>query len=195
LGRIAQEKHGRESTIFLCRRFNLNQASIEDRIRKTIYEKTSYAFCPPDSEWVNCRTPNFFRYSNECGPRIILFLAVVSSHPNPHNDILLPYLHSNLAQYSRAWMGLLLLTGKVFLLPTTDTMTNPINLYTPVNSIPRSLVPWSHPQLNATTDYTGHPTQTIQPSTDIIRNTGSLSYQDNEVESNAKSVHNSKHPF
>lgn len=60
-------------------------------------------------------------YSNECGPRTILTLAVLSAHKQPYMNILKPQITPNLAQCSRTWMGMLLLSGRVDLLFTGES--------------------------------------------------------------------------
>ena len=90
---------------------------IESELRRLLQSGTSTDFYPLNARWITCKTPQFQPHSNECGPRTMLAIAVMISHPAPHPAILLPYVSPNLAQYSRHWMCLVLLTGSITLLP------------------------------------------------------------------------------
>ena len=70
------------------------------------------------------------------------------SHPAPHSTILLPYISSNLAQYSRTWMGLLLTSGIApLLLPApAEPSTRLHNM--PITAIPFTLLEWDYIQNN-----------------------------------------------
>ncbi len=80
---------------------NLNSSSIEDKVKAKLFfsQHMSHSFCPPESVWVNCENVTFTPHSNECGPRIILALAIMMSHPSPNSRMLLPYFNANLAQH------------------------------------------------------------------------------------------------
>lgn len=55
------------------------------------------AFYPASTIWINCYNLTYQPHSNECGPRTLLALTIQALHQQPHNTMLLPYLHSNLA--------------------------------------------------------------------------------------------------
>ena len=111
-------------------------------LKKLLQTGTSTEFYPPNSRWVSCRTPIFRPHSNECGPRTMLALAVMISHPAPHLTILHTYISSNLVQHSCHWMCIVLLMGIVPLLEQNEvTQAN----HPPViESIPAMLISWQN---------------------------------------------------
>jgi len=107
---------------------DMNIPTIQLSIKRLIMKNTDPEFCPPNSIWVNCTTPKFRPHSNECGPRTMLALAIMITHPVPHKNMLHPYISTNLAQNSQHWMSITLLTGMLMLLPPTQEealMTTP----------------------------------------------------------------------
>jgi hypothetical protein len=121
---------------------DLNIPRTEMALKKLLQTGTSTEFYPPNSRWVSCRTPIFRPHSNECGPRTMLALAVMISHPAPHPTIIHTYISSNLAQHSRHWMCIVLLMGIVpFLEQNEVTQAN----HPPViESIPATLISWQN---------------------------------------------------
>jgi hypothetical protein len=137
--------------IALCRRiingvvhfiyaYDLNIPRIEMTLKKLLHTGTSTEFYPPNSRWISCHTPIFRPHSNECGPRTMLALAVMISHPAPHPTILHPYMSSNLAQHSRHWMCIVLIMGSVPLLEQKEVTQ--ANHPPAMQSIPATLISW-----------------------------------------------------
>ena len=60
--------------------------------------KLSKEFYPSNAMWHNCPSYTYLPHSNECGPRTLLALSVFALHPNPSQNMLLPYMNSNITQ-------------------------------------------------------------------------------------------------
>lgn len=101
---------------------DLNSPTIEHNLKRLLMKGTCPELCPPTAQWINCTTPNFLPHSLECGPRSMLAMAVMITHPAPHKDMLLQYISPNLAQNSRHWMSYTLLTGMITLLPPSRSI-------------------------------------------------------------------------
>lgn len=98
-------------TYFLCSD-NLNSARTEALIRDYLLSlNTLFEFNPPDSIWINCRGFTYYPRSNECGPRSLLALSVFCCTTVIDKSILLPFMHTNLAQICRWWVGKILITA------------------------------------------------------------------------------------
>ena len=120
---------------------DLNSRTIEHELKRLIMKCTNPDLCPANSQWINCSTPIFRPHSNECGPRTMLALAVMVTHPAPHHNMLQPYMSTNLAQHSRHWMSFTLLTGIIMLLPPSPT--NDMDQPPPaIVSSPHTLIQW-----------------------------------------------------
>jgi hypothetical protein len=130
---------------------DLNHPSTERTVQHTLAHKTSPQFYPPGTDWITCQTPNISPHSNKCGPRTILALAVLASHKNPTRTVLQPYLHGNLAQYSRTWMAMLLLQGRVELLPNQPLVSDSSWNHSQLHSIPQTIIDWQHHSISPTT--------------------------------------------
>lgn len=104
-------------------------------------ELTDDTFHPLNGEWITCFNIYYRPHSNECGPRTLLALTVMMLHPQPHKDMLLQYMHQNLAQGARCWVASSILTGIVSLAPPLDTHT-PITTQD-TSSIPHSMINWN----------------------------------------------------
>jgi hypothetical protein len=68
----------------------------------------------------------------------------MATHPNPDNNILLHLMHPNLAQISRVWIAVSIITGKLHdtnILYPMSTMNNPAFSYT-ARSIPSDVILW-----------------------------------------------------
>ncbi len=75
----------------------------------------------------------------------MLAMAVMLSHPAPHQNILHQYMSPNLAQYSRHWMCAVLLMGSIPLLqPKAVTQHNQHSLT--IKSTPATLIQWHNNQ-------------------------------------------------
>jgi hypothetical protein len=111
---------------------DLNQQAVEADLKYNLSTYADPAFYPRDAIWLNCKNITFRPHSNECGPRTLLALAVMSLHPDPDEHILLPLMHGNLAQITRTWIAESLLLGVVHIpdLPL-DPLANMSNCSTP----------------------------------------------------------------
>jgi hypothetical protein len=89
----------------------MNQKNLEDNIKQILYNQTHQIFCPEDALWIHCNSTFYINHSNECGPRTLLALHIMAFHPNPHANMLLPIMDSNIAQISRTWIAASLLSG------------------------------------------------------------------------------------
>jgi hypothetical protein len=90
---------------------DLNNTNTEKEMKSLIRQKTNEEFCPPDSIWMHCKSTTYLPHSSECGPRAILAMVVLATHPNPHPEMLLPLMHDNLAQITRSWLAHSIITG------------------------------------------------------------------------------------
>jgi hypothetical protein len=90
---------------------DLNNAATERIIKQILFENAPSTFRPPGSIWITSTDTTYRPHSNECGPRSILALTVLMSHPNPHINVLQPYMHPNLAMTARTWLGVCIITG------------------------------------------------------------------------------------
>jgi hypothetical protein len=77
----------------------------EVSIRTLLATKTSRDFYPATAQWIHCRNFTYRPHSNECGPRSLLAATILALHPAPYSNILLPWMHNNLAQIARTWIG------------------------------------------------------------------------------------------
>jgi hypothetical protein len=111
-----------------------------------IMKETSIQFCPPQSIWINCRNFTYTTHTNECGPRMLLALTILLTHPAPHRDMLIPYMHPNLAQIARTHVAMTILTGRIVLPDMLNDNTQVSSCMTTVISNPASLIKW--PSLN-----------------------------------------------
>jgi hypothetical protein len=119
---------------------DLNHNRTENEVRQTLSHTTD-AFYPKNSVWVNCRGTTYLPHSNECGPRMILALAIMSSHPTPHSHMLQPYMSPSMAQITRIWMCFILTLGIVPMLPPQTVYPTPI--LTSAESAPFQIIAWS----------------------------------------------------
>jgi hypothetical protein len=97
---------------------DMNSPNTHDTI-KTQYstEFTDPNFNPPDSIWINCTSNTYLPHSNECGPRTLLALTLMATHQLPHENMLLPIMHPNIAQITRWWIAKTILTQQIDLTP------------------------------------------------------------------------------
>jgi hypothetical protein len=109
--------------------------SVNERTVKHLLSnnQTDSEFLPPDSVWVSCKNIYYTPYSNECGPRSLLALAVM------------PYMHPNVAQEARCWVASSIIEGKVDLTIYPSTNVQPIS--TSSESHPHSLIDWCEDSL------------------------------------------------
>ncbi len=107
---VVRREIGRQ--VIFCYSDDLNCPETEQSIRKTLSQETCPRFYPSYATWINCKTYTYRPHSNECGPRMLFATLIMLNHPNPHENILLPYMHPNLAQLSRVWVAQTILTGE-----------------------------------------------------------------------------------
>jgi hypothetical protein len=115
---------------------DLNNRNTERRVKHSITTKTDRQFCPTSARWIVCKNYTYHPHSNECGPRMLIAMAVLMTHPSPHEGILLPYMHPNLAQIARTFVAASLLTGTTITFPQfeisgTDSMSHSIQSSSP----------------------------------------------------------------
>jgi hypothetical protein len=89
----------------------LNNSSVEHQIKALITKGTNKQFCPPSADWITSKNLMYTPHSNECGPRMLIALTIMMMHPSPHNGMLIPYMHPNLAQIARTFVATTILTG------------------------------------------------------------------------------------
>jgi hypothetical protein len=81
---------------------DLNCGPIYDSVRDILsHHNTSSIIHPQNAVWINVKAITYYPHSNECGPRTILALLIMATHPKPNSDILLPIMHPNIAQILR----------------------------------------------------------------------------------------------
>jgi len=120
--------------------------------------QTDSIFNPQDSIWVSCNNICYRPHSNECGPRSLLALAVMLTHPNPCQNMLIPYMHQNITQEARLWVASLILQGKIDINTHHPPVTQ--NIRWSSLSIPYSFIEWNdslnsniqHPTTNSLQD-------------------------------------------
>jgi len=121
---------------------DLNNSRTESTICETVLIELAPTSARAMLNGSPCVTPNYTPHSNECGPRTVMALAIIGLHPNPHSHCLMDYTHPNLAQIGRYWLGSLLLSADLRLLPPTPQITTP-KLPRHIRSLPKELVRWS----------------------------------------------------
>lgn len=125
---------------------DMNCSRTEQDIKQLIITQTDNKFCPSNAQWINCKGTFYTPHSNECGPRTLLALHIMATHPNPNSNILTHLMHPNLAQISRVWIAVSLVTGKLhdnnILYPNT---TNTNSFSRSASSTPSDIIPWSTP--------------------------------------------------
>lgn len=123
----------------------MNSPSSEHHVQQ-ILANSHPSFYPPSSIWMKCNNYTFLPHSNECGIRTLLALIFQALHPDPHPNILLPYMHSNLAQIGRTWVAASLITSHVSQDSIQEilsmTTTNTLDLSN-ATSNPFSLIEWT----------------------------------------------------
>jgi hypothetical protein len=107
-----------DSTYFLYAD-DLNSTNNEDTVRNLYSTISSSQFYPHSAIWVHCSSYTYHPHSNECGPRLLLAATIMSLHPNPSRDIILPYMHPNISQISRWWVAYSILSRSIDSLPFT----------------------------------------------------------------------------
>lgn len=96
---------------------DLNSLNTYDLIWSLIStSNTSELFHPSDAVWIKVHAFTYVPHSNECGPRTLLALLTIATHPTPNENILLPFMHSNLAQTCRWWLHFIITSSFFFCL-------------------------------------------------------------------------------
>ncbi len=107
---VVRREIGRQ--VIFCYLDDLNCLETEESIRTLLSQNTCPRFYPSYARWINCKSYTYRPHSNECGPRMLFETMIMLNHQNPHENILLPYMHPNLAQLSRVWIAQTILTGE-----------------------------------------------------------------------------------
>lgn len=106
----------------------MNSSQTEDFLKSNLSPKhTSRNFYPDDTIWVHCLSHTYHPHSNECGPRSLLALSIMALHPIPSKNILLPYMHHNIAQICQWWVAKTIIASSFDrspFLPTPECPTN-----------------------------------------------------------------------
>ncbi len=121
-----------------------NNPSTERLVHQTL-PASNPEFYPPTAQWIRCRNCTYYPHSDECGVCTLLAFSVQALHPDPHTDILLPYMHDNLAQIGRAWIDTTLLNSYIPLDPLQEILTSsrqPTNHSLTAASRPYSIIDW-----------------------------------------------------
>lgn len=125
---------------------DMNNPNTEADIKELIQHKTSPEFCPQNAIWITCRSTYYFPHSNECGPRTLLALHVMASHPHPHKDMLVPLMHPNIAQITRTWLTHSMITGIIHDTPVNSIQSGTQIIYSSTSqSIPSDIIQWDVP--------------------------------------------------
>jgi len=90
-----------QDTVYFMYADDLNLPHTEQQIRRLLQTYSSPAFYPQGSIWLHCKSVTYQPHSNECGPRTLFALAAMALHPTPTEDLLLSFMHPNLAQILR----------------------------------------------------------------------------------------------
>jgi hypothetical protein len=90
---------------------------------KNKMQQANKTFFPDNAIWINCRSSTYQPHFNECGPRTALAIIVMMLHPDPHDDILMPFMDPNLSQILRTWISGAILSGEVFIPPMEHPKT------------------------------------------------------------------------
>jgi hypothetical protein len=126
---------------------DLNSISTETALKNLFQTYADTSFYPRNSEWVRCPSITYSPHSNECGPRTLFALTVLGLHPQPHKNILLPFMDGNLAQILRTWVATTLMMGTVYIPTLTGHQTAQLSNH----STPRYLFHWNDPPGGAPT--------------------------------------------
>jgi hypothetical protein len=123
---------------------DLNRAPTETHSRQFLQQTADPLFFPSDATWIHCKSQTFCPHSNECGPTVMLALAIMGLHPDPNKHILQPYMHTKLEQIARTWVAYTLQNSLTdTLLPSLIITDNhPLQPVTS-QSIPSSLINWT----------------------------------------------------
>lgn len=157
---------------------NLNCPSTEQMVRHTLSPSNPHIF-PPSTEWITCRNYTFLPHSNECGIRALLAITIQALHPSPHKDMLLPLMHSNLANIGRTWIASTLFNSHILTAPLLTIMMQLIPSYPDLSttsiSCPRSLIPWTYcsdllPQWQEPDTIPSYPERIIHPEVSFLPN-------------------------
>jgi len=137
---VALVRRSINNTVYFLYSNDINLHNVRDTIRYSYSrERTSDLFHPPDAVWINFNSFTYSPHTNECGPRSILALTVLSCHPNPSENILLPLMDDNIAQLCRWWIAECLIDETVDITPFARQYST---------TIPYSTTTWtrsSHP--------------------------------------------------
>jgi hypothetical protein len=135
---------------------DLNNTRTEQEIKHLLQTYSPPEFHSTTPIWMQCRSITYQPHSNECGPRTLFALTALALHPDSTPDLLLSFMHPNLAQILRTWVAATIVTGQCFL-PTWQS-TYPSS--TPrATSVPAYLFPWKSSNSSSTTHDHKHKTK------------------------------------
>jgi hypothetical protein len=137
---------------------DLNNIVTENNVRHTL-SSADPIFYPPSSTWIKCNNYTYTPHSNECGIRSLLAASVQALHPAPHENILIPYMHQNLAQIGRTWIATSLMNSHIDDAPLNWTIyqLNTLPSLPPYQSLPASLISWESALVANTSNTTTNP--------------------------------------
>jgi len=91
---------------------DLNHLTTELSMKSLLKNNTCNSFYPPNAIWVHCKSFTYRPHSNECDPKTLFTVLMMGLNPKPDENLLVHYMHDNLAQILRAWVALIVMTGK-----------------------------------------------------------------------------------
>lgn len=135
-----------EVTFYYADDLNCQQTEIIVKHRLST-ANTDPVFHPIGSNWINCANYTYTPHSNECGPRTLMALTVMGLHTTPHPNMLLPFMHPNIAQICRSWVAKTIITSNFDPTPflstiTTDPQSVPHHNSHTHPSSPANLIQW-----------------------------------------------------
>jgi hypothetical protein len=101
-------------------------------------------FHPTSATWLNCPSNYYSDHYSDSGPISMLALITMATHPTPHRNLLLPYMHPNITQICRFWAATTLMFDHYNVHPIITAETNKIQLPDTTAKI-SSEIDWSGP--------------------------------------------------
>jgi hypothetical protein len=144
---LVRREIGRRVTF--CYSDDLNCPSTETEMRHLLANNTCPRFFPRHGRWIKCKSFTYSPHSNECGARTLFAISIMMAHPTPNENMLLQYMHPNLAQLTRFWIAATLLSGAP-IFPRESQEMAPHDMLSPMvaQSHPYSIIQWASTQMD-----------------------------------------------